>query len=48
MILDLQGNIYTQVPKIHYPSVGEAGRGIVDALDFFIDIFLEIQNQKYS
>ena len=25
-----------------------AGRGIVDFLDVSIDIFLEIQNQKYS
>ena len=40
--------MYIQVLKIHYPSDGEAGRGIVDFLDFFIDIFLEVHNQKYN
>ena len=45
LILDLQENIYTLVPKTHYPSAGEAGRGIVGVLDLFIDIFLELQNK---
>ena len=47
-ILDLQENIYTQVPKTHYMSVGEAGRHVVGFLDLFIDVFLEIQNKRYS
>ena len=47
-ILDLQENIYTSVPKTHYPWAGEAGRRVVGSLDLFIDIFLEVQNQTYS
>ena len=43
----LQENIYIQVLKIDYPSAGEAGRGIVGFLNFSIDTFLEVQNQKY-
>ena len=35
-------------PEIHYPSAGEAGRGIIDFLDFSIDISLEVQNKKYN
>ena len=29
-------------------SAGEAGRHVVGFLDFFIDIFLEVQDKKYS
>ena len=47
-ILDFQGNIYTQVPKAHYISAGEAGRHVVGFLDLFIDVFLEVQNKTYS
>ena len=46
LIVDLQEHIYIQVLKIHYPSTGEAGPEIVDFLDFFIDIFLEVPNEK--
>ena len=46
-ILDLQENIYTQVPQTHYMLAGEADR-YVGVLDSLIDAFLEIQNQKYS
>ena len=27
---------------------GEAGQHVVGFLDFFIDIFLEVQNKRYS
>ena len=47
-ILDLQENIYTQVSNTYYMSAGEAGRHVVGLLDFFIDVFLEVQNKKYS
>ena len=47
-ILDLQENIYTQVLKIHYTSAGEAGPHVVGFLDCFIDMFVEVQNKKYS
>ena len=47
-ILDLQENIYISVPKTHYMSASEAGRHVVGFLDFFIDIFLEVQYKKYS
>ena len=43
-ILDLQDT----VPKTNYMSAGEAGRHVVGFLDFFIDIFLEVQNKRYS
>ena len=29
-------------------SAGEAGRHVVGFLDFFIDVFLEVQNKRYS
>ena len=29
-------------------SAGEAGRHVVGFLDFFIDVFLEVQSNKYS
>ena len=48
LILKLQENIYTYVPNTHYVSAGEAGPHIVRFLDLFIDVFLEVQNKKYS
>ena len=39
-----QENIYTQVPKNHYMSAGH----VVGFLDFLIDVFLEVQNIRYS
>ena len=48
LIVDLQENIYKQVEKIDDPSTGFAGRRIVDLGDLSIDIFLEVQNEKYS
>ena len=47
-ILDLQENTYTYVLEIHYMSAGEAGRHVVGFLDFCIDVFLEVQDKKYS
>ena len=47
-ILDLQENIYTYLPQTYYMSPGEAGRHVVGFLCFFIDIFLEVQNKRYS
>ena len=46
-ILDLQEHIYTQVPKSDYRSGGEAGQHVV-GLPYFLDVFLEVQNQKSS
>ena len=47
-ILDLQEHIYRQVEKTDYPSAGSAGRWIVGLGDLSVDIFLEVQIQKYS
>ena len=47
-ILDLQENIYKQVKKTYYMSAGFAGQHIVDFGDLNIDIFLEVQDKKYS
>ena len=51
-ILDLQENIYIQVPKTHYMCGGEARREVVGFLDLFIDVLLEVllgvQNKRYS
>ena len=46
--MDLQENIYIQVPQTHYMSADEAGRHVVGFLDFVIDVFLEVQNTRYS
>ena len=48
VILELQENIYTQAPKTHYMSAGETGRHVVGFLDLLIDVFLEVQNKRYS
>ena len=48
VILDLQENTYKQVKKIYYVSAGFAGRHVVGFLIFCIDIFLEVQDKKYS
>ena len=45
IILDLQENIYTWVPQTHYMSASKAGRQVVSL--FFIDVFLEVQNQTH-
>ena len=43
-VLDRKKNIYTQVPKTHYMSAGEAGGHVVGFLDLSIDLFLEVHN----
>ena len=45
--LDLQENIYTEVPRTNYMSAGEAGRNLGGFLDLFVNMFLEVQNHKY-
>ena len=47
-ILDLQENSYKQVEKTDYPSADFASLRIVGFGDLSIDIFLELQNEKYS
>ena len=47
-ILDLQENIYKQVKKTYYMSAGFAGRHVVNFGDLIIDVFLEVQNKRYS
>ena len=42
-ILNLQENIYNKVKKTYYMSAGE-----VDFGDLSIDMFLEVQDKKYS
>ena len=47
-IFDLQENIYKQIKKTYYMSAGFAGRHVVGFGDLSIDVFLEVQNQRYS
>ena len=47
-ILDLQENMYTKVKTTPYMSAGFAGRHVVDLGDLNIDMFLEVQDKKYS
>ena len=47
-ILDLQENIYKQVKNTYYMSARFAGRHAVGFGDLSIDVFLEVQDQKYS
>ena len=47
-ILDLQENIYKKVRETYYMSAGFAGQHVVDFGDLNIDIFLEVQDKKYS
>jgi hypothetical protein len=42
-ILELQENICTYVPRTHF-----AGRRVVGFRHFFINVFLEVQDKKYS
>ena len=46
--MDLQENIYKQVKKTYYIMAGFAGQHVVSVEDLNIDIFLEVQNKKYS
>ena len=47
-ILDLKETIYNKVTKTGYMSAGFAGRHVVGVGDLIIDVFLEVQNQRYS
>ena len=47
-ILDLQQHIYKKVKKTYYTSAGFAGRHVVGFGGLSIDVFLEIQNNRYS
>ena len=47
-ILDLQGNIYKQVKNSYYMLAGGAGQHVVGFWDLDIDIFLKVQDKKYS
>ena len=46
-IVYLQENIYTEASETHYMSAGEAGRHVVDFLDLVIDVFQEVQDNRY-
>ena len=48
VILDLQENIYKKIKKTYYMSAGFAGRHVVGFEDLSIDVFLEVQNKRYS
>ena len=47
-ILDLQEHIYKKDKKTYYMSAGFAGRHVVGVGDSSIDVFLEVQNKRYS
>ena len=46
--LDFQENIYKQIKKTYYMSVGFAGRHVVGFEELSIDVFLEVQDKRYS
>ena len=46
--MDLQENIYKKVKKTYYMLAGFAGQHVVSFEDLNIDIFLEVQNKRYS
>ena len=48
VILALQENIYNKVMKTYYMSARFAGRHVVGFRNLSIDMFLEVQDQRYS
>ena len=42
------GKLLYKIKKTYYMSVGFAGRHVVDFEDLSIDVFLEVQNKRYS
>ena len=46
--MDLQENVNKKVKKTYYMLAGFAGQHVVSVEDLNIDMFLEVQNQKYS
>ena len=47
-ILDLQVNTYLQIKKTCYMSAGFAGGHVVGFGDLSMDVFLEVQNKRYT
>ena len=47
-ILYLQQNISNKVKKTFYMSAGFAGQHVVGFEDLSINVFLEVQNERYS
>ena len=47
-MLDLQEHIYKKVKKTYYMSAGFVGRHVLGLGDLSIDVFLEVQNKRYS
>ena len=46
--MGFQEHIFNQIKKTYYMLAGEAGQHVVGFEDLSIDIFLEVQNEKYS
>ena len=46
-MLDFQGDVLITVIKISLAGAAESGAVKVDFRDFYKDIFLEVQHQKY-
>ena len=46
--MDPQENIYKQAKKTYYMLAGFVGQHVVSFEDLNIDIFLEVQNKRYS
>ena len=48
LFFDLQEHINEKVKKTYYMSAGFAGRHVVGLGNLSIDVFLEVQNKRYS
>ena len=46
--MDLQEKIYKTIEKTYYMSADFAGQHVVDLADLSIDVFLEVQDERYS
>ena len=47
-LLDRHGNIYNKIKKTYYMSADFAGRHVVGFGDSSIDVFMEVQKERYS
>ena len=47
-MLDLKEHIYTKLQKTYYMSANFAGRHVVGFGDLSIDVFLGVQNSRYT
>ena len=45
---DLHENIYNKIKKTYFMSAGFAGRHVGGLGDLSIDVFLDVQNKRYS